>query len=315
MGATSLGSSPSRCAYDLGHIIESHLHICMMLAANTSQPYTWAVMADADTKLSHYEGTASATRHIPARLNTYINGSAGGLDNDVQGRHSQGRLNLKDVMSSAGRPVGEGDGEVDEEQCSARLHCSRASVVASAKQPCDIHGLFGWVCPHGIPLRGMFCNMPTAEQFCYYLLSLLLLVIQRARLGQAGDASTNSPAPEPSQLHVYIDFGCRFKVTWERYMRALAEQGWLDPLAVTVSIMVNWMHGASHEMSCQLSNCGRFIQGAGHRVGEQVEQLWSLLKVGGCSIYMMPSRPISSPSVQRLESLLFLLPTGFLWPY
>ena len=44
-------------------------------------------------------------------------------------------------------------------------------------------------------------------------------------------------------------------------------------------IMVNWMHGAAHELGCELENSARFKEGAARRVGENVEQVWSLLKV------------------------------------
>jgi hypothetical protein len=103
----------------------------------------------------------------------------------------------------------------------------------------------------------MYCWMPTPEQFCFYLLSLSSIVQQC------------------SKLDVYIDFGCRLKVTWQRYLQLLHL-----PEQPDVNIMVNWMHGASHEMSCQLQHCGRYQGGAGHRGGgEQMEQLFALLKV------------------------------------
>lgn len=47
----------------------------------------------------------------------------------------------------------------------------------------------------------------------------------------------------------------------------------------SLEVMVNWMHGASHDLLCQLENCGRFKKGSAWSVGEQIEQLWSLLKV------------------------------------
>lgn len=62
---------------------------------------------------------------------------------------------------------------------------------------------------------------------------------------------------------VYIDFGCRFKSTWQRY--ASAE----GIAAEELQIMVNWMHGSSHEIACQLKNSGRFKARVGHRVGER----------------------------------------------
>ena len=49
-----------------------------------------------------------------------------------------------------------------------------------------------------------------------------------------------------------------------------------------IKIMVNWMHGASHDMSCQLRNNGRFQEGARSVVGEQAEQLWSMIRVRYC---------------------------------
>lgn len=55
------------------------------------------------------------------------------------------------------------------------------------------------VCMHGIPLLGLFCNMPTPEQFLYYLLILKILVEQ------------GCPVKD-----VYIDFACKVKVTWKR---------------------------------------------------------------------------------------------------
>ena len=39
-----------------------------------------------------------------------------------------------------------------------------------------------------------------------------------------------------------------------------------------ITFMVNWMHGASHNIKCQLNNLGRYIDGAGHRDGENVEE-------------------------------------------
>ena len=44
-------------------------------------------------------------------------------------------------------------------------------------------------------------------------------------------------------------------------------------------IMVNWMHGSSHELSCELQNSARYKESAARRVGENVEQLWAMLKV------------------------------------
>jgi hypothetical protein len=215
------------------------------------------------TKTCHFANVATATRHLQPRLSTYLNHTEGGFEADVQARHRAGQLNLKAVMGTPSRPRAEGDGadEADPEQCAVNMHCARPSASRSSNI-CDIMGVVGWCCSHGIPLRRLFCNMPTHEQYCYYLLSLQQLV------GQC------------DKLDVYIDFGCRLKKTWQRYVQDRD----VHLQQCDLRIMVNWMHGAAHEMSCQLQNCGRYQQAAGWRHGEQLEQLWSLLKVQSPSI-------------------------------
>ena len=86
----------------------------------------------------------------------------------------------------------------DERECSTALSCSRPESKAPPGS-CDIFGVVGMVCMHGIPLLGLFCNMPTPEQFLYYLLILKILVEQ------------GCPVKD-----VYIDFACKVKVTWKR---------------------------------------------------------------------------------------------------
>ncbi|KAF5829011.1 hypothetical protein DUNSADRAFT_16713 [Dunaliella salina] len=80
----------------------------------------------------------------------------------------------------------------------------------------------------------------------------------------------------PSLKNVYIDFGCRLSKTWERHLQDLGEN--VPATANAVRIMMNWLHASSHDLSCQILNNGRFMEGTGWVVGEQIEQLWSLLK-------------------------------------
>ena len=129
--------------------------------------YRIGIAGDAVTKQSHYSGVAQVTRHLQPRIHTFIDSREGGLEHDVQHRHRNGELNLKDVMSRAG----EGD-QAEELECTTHLHCARPTAAATKNQAVDEHGLVGFVCMHGIPVRGLFCNMPTHEQFSYYLLAL-----------------------------------------------------------------------------------------------------------------------------------------------
>ena len=77
----------------------------------------------------------------------------------------------------------------------------------------------------------------------------------------------------------YIDFACRLGGTWHRYVDTLPPDTAGLQAMKDIRFMVNWMRGSAHELSCELENSARFKLAAGRRVGENVEQLWALLKV------------------------------------
>ena len=109
-----------------------------------------------------------------------------------------GQLNLqavvKDLPSNAAADA-RSEGACE---CQTSLHCARADSAATGA--CDVHGVVGAVCMHGLPVREVFCDLRTPEQFAYYLLMLDHLVTQRQDLAD-----------------VYIDFGCRLSSTWQQY--------------------------------------------------------------------------------------------------
>lgn len=78
-------------------------------------------------------------------------------------------------------------------------------------------------------------------------------------------------------------------------MTLQALEGEVPLSAGEVTIMVNWMHAASHDMSCQLENSGRFREGAGFVVGEQSEQLWAMTKVSAVGYHDTQSLHFPSP--------------------
>ncbi|PNH11695.1 hypothetical protein TSOC_001461, partial [Tetrabaena socialis] len=213
--------------------------------------YRPAVSCDAVTKLGHYSSCGLASSHHKPQISRYF----GPVDARVESAHAAGRLNLRSALKET-----ESDPwDSDPCACQSSLHCARPDA-SSASGPCDIHGVCGAVCMHTIPLHGLFCDMRTPEQFAYYLFMLDHLVQQR-----------------PDVQDVYIDFGCRIRSTWERYVAAHPQL----PAEAKLRIMVNWMHGSGHDVACQLTNCGRYMEGAGRGIGEQIEQLWSMTKVGG----------------------------------
>jgi hypothetical protein len=81
----------------------------------------------------------------------------------------------------------------------------------------------GMVCMHGIPLLGLFCNMPAPEQFVFYLLMLKILADQGCAVND-----------------VYIDFACKVKVTWERWV------------LISVVQCFTWVQGSYHYLCCAL---------------------------------------------------------------
>ncbi|KAL6752839.1 hypothetical protein V8C86DRAFT_2744567 [Haematococcus lacustris] len=221
--------------------------------------YPVAICTDAMTKLNHHAGCGKASRDIQPRLNSHIDArqQEEGFDWEVERRFKEDQLNLQYSMAGAGAD--------DVYTCASSLSCSRPTA-SCAKRSCDITGLCGFVCCHGVPALGLFCNMRTPEQFTYYLLGLERLLLRAHNV-----------------VHIYVDIACRLKITWDRYVSVHG----LDPSWSSVKMMVPMMHAASHDTACQLANNARFLKGTAFRVGEQTEQAWSRLKpLGKTTRYM-----------------------------
>ncbi|KAL6745971.1 hypothetical protein V8C86DRAFT_2959082 [Haematococcus lacustris] len=211
-------------------------------------PYPVAFSIDAVQKFCHFKSAGLASQAIQPRISTYVDIGLDGLDEVVQRRHAAGQLNLAYSMSG-------GDQGVDH-SCLAQLSCSRPTAAKAAARGIDIYGVVGATCCHGVPARGLFCDMRTPEQFTYYL-----LLLERALL-------------HVTSCHIYVDFACRLKKTWKNYVGVHG----LRPAWADVELWVPWMHAASHDQPCQMENNARFQEGAAWRVGEQAEQLWAGLK-------------------------------------
>ena len=212
--------------------------------AGDAEPYPLALAADAVVKLNHYASCGSASKGIAPQLSGYY----GPVDAQVQAAHAAGKLNLKSIVSDA---EADSDGVC---ACQSSLHCARSDSTANGSV-CKVYGVCGAVCMHGFPVLGTFSDMRTPEQFAYYLLLLQHVVQQRSDLCDA-----------------YVDFGCRLRSTWSRFVSNHPD---LPARAASLRIMVNWLHANGHDLACQLQNSGRYQPGAGCRVGEQIEQLWS----------------------------------------
>lgn len=225
------------------------------------QPYLRGVAVDAVTKLNHFRKCGQATKDIPPNIAFYYDAA----EAEIRELEAEGKLNLHSYVDS-----GFAQEAWDEiRACAADLFCARPEA-SSTSGPCDIHGVLGAVCDHGCPLVGLFEDMHGPEQFVYYLVFLKWLVKACVACGVL--------------IHdIYVDFGCKLAKTWERFLEKMGDVHFesLDELEAArgLRLLVNWMHGSSHELACQLQNNGRYTEGAGHRYGEGIERLWAITKV------------------------------------
>lgn len=249
------------CVYlDVGNIVLALLRYKQLLLHDLGPhpEYKCSISIDAVTKLSHYSNCGSASSSIKPRLDTYFHHA----ENVIREMEVNGQLSLSGLIDGDDVATPEHADDDQVEHITA-LSCARSE--AAPVGPCDVHGVVGAVCSHTIPLRSCFIDMKTPEQFIYYI--VILMALLKMATGRVRD--------------VFVDFGCQLKKTFQRFgsqHESKMPSGWKE-----LRILVNWMHGNSHDLSCQLQHCGRYIQGAGHKDGENNERLWSMTKVCGRS--------------------------------
>lgn len=219
-------------------------------------------MTDAVVKINHHARCGVACRTHAPLLRVFF----ADVDDTIASRFATGQLTLAGSMamgpgaSVASSGIQAAEQFSDDERpatCRASLSCARPDAK-SAKGVLDLYGIVGGTCPHTSPLSGTFMDMRTPEQFSYYLIMLAWLA-----------------SVTPQLQDVYIDFGCRLSKTWARFVQRFPG----IPGAEQLRIMVNWMHAQGHEEACEVVNSARHHLLAARRVGENAEQLWSMLKV------------------------------------
>lgn len=225
------------------------------------------------TKAGHFCRCGAATKFVPPNIKY----NYAGPEEEVRALEREDKLSLKSYVDACDDPSPADDPAPTEDSirdCSSSLHCARPEAPP-ASGPCDVHGIIGAVCSHCFPLKGMFMDMHGPEQFVYYLILLKHMV-----------------KACPSVRDVYVDFACRLKVTWQRFITKHGHRVFPSEVefatAEHLRLLVNWMHGSSHDLSCQLQNNGRYTEHAGHKHGEGSEQLWSLIKV--CRVEVVRTR-------------------------
>ena len=144
---------------------------------------------------------------------------------------------------------------VDHSSCTMRSNYGKPCTVLPPG-PLRAHAVVGACCPHGVPLLSAWIVAQKPECYLFY--------------DEITDAITSF---DPKTLEfAYLDFGCQFG---PHYWRRIPE----GPLRTRLfRFVVPWFHACGHTRDCQDANGGLLTVGAGHEVGEQMEQTWPLIE-------------------------------------
>lgn len=275
------------------HLIfcDPHAHAHSDITGGRIPAYKRGVSCDAVTKMNHLKNCGSATSHIEPNISTFWTRTTPdrdkpdehGPEGEVEWLARNNQLELAYVSGARAQAQAQAQEEEQahgsDEGCGASIRCARPQAPANSGV-CDRPGVVGCVCHHGVPVRGLFMDMRGPEQFVYYLVLLKWL-------------SRWCTARGIAIRDVYIDFACQFRKTFARFCERegelllqnpdgtdchLGSQDVLDT-AKNLQLLVNWMHGSSHDLPCQLENNGRYRAGTGHKDGEDCERIWALTKV------------------------------------
>lgn len=228
------------------------------IAGTTVVPaHKLAVATDGVQKAIHFSNAGRAQADIPATTSSYLGPCAAGLVQDYQ----EGKFTsaAKERAAAAAASERSEPAAGPSSACTTALTCNRS--IAHGRTEIDRHGLIAVVCAHIFAGINLVVAMVTPEQHYYYDVVLSLLLRKR-----------------PDLHAIYLDLACKYKGRWGKLVEALVDGGLVVPRALSVLLMLPWMHAFDHGMPCQLANSGMFKVGVGRRVGEMTEALWALLK-------------------------------------
>jgi hypothetical protein len=150
---------------------------------------------------------------------------------------------------------------------------NKAEAAATSKKGVDETGLMAVTCFHGIGVR--YLNLYGGNERYSHGIRLLEVM--------------HSDCPEATKMRVCYDVACEFESTVRSF-----DNDWLKD----VSIRIGRFHLYGHQLRCHILYNLLRTQGFGLMVGEEVEQLWSMLR------HQIPSgRHSSGPRrTQKLDS-------------
>eukprot|EP00887_Chlorella_sp_A99_P007383 scaffold2.g7383.t1 len=251
-----VGTACSRCGLGLDSDPEPEpLQLCPACAKDTTASAPRhpciAVSADACTKGCKFANCGCKQQGIEPSTSTFLGGKAFKRVDKMQQEQQQQQ------------PGSAPEDEAASATCTTALHCSRTTTLHRGLL--DICGLAIIVCAHGFPALGLALAIPSAEQHAFYDALFSALLLARADI-----------------CHIYLDLACRYAGAFQRLLHGMVDRSEIAPaVARRIRLLVPWMHAFDHDLSCQLLYRGLDLKGAGRRIGEGTEHLWSLVKPVG----------------------------------
>ena len=231
----------------------------LFLVGTSVPPGRLSVMTDAMNAADKFAAAGRSQAHIKPTTYLYLGDAAKQIMEETE----SGTLasNAKNSAAAAAA-VSAAVEEVVETlgACTTALHCNRESIKQKRGEM-DIQGTVAIVCAHVFSGEGCCLPMTTPENHHYY--NVLLEHFLRSR---------------PDVADIYLDLMCRYHGKLKLIIQKLKGEGVLPPSADYINMLLPMMHAFDHDQDCQLKFSGLFAEGAGRRVGEQTEVLWSEVK-------------------------------------
>lgn len=199
-----------------------------------------SICMDAINGANRFALAGRSQQEVKPSTSTYI----GKLANEVFADFKSGKLKSQAMERAAAAGV---DGDSSENTllptCTTALVADRTKAVA--RGDLDIYGVTAGCCTHAIPGLGLVVLNYVPE--CHFFYDKISIAVAIAR------ADTK---------RWYLDLACRYAPSFNLNMAELVEQGHLATCS-GMRILVPWMHGFDHDVSCQYKHSGLYAVRSG----------------------------------------------------
>jgi len=221
----------------------------LFLVSGTPVPqnYPLAVCADGINSANLFKSSAGVTSTIEHTTKTYLGIAA----DKVREVKESGKLSdiAKDRAEAAAvradeeaRRRGEGGAErpAAMHACNTALTCNRETSSSHGRGEVWITGVVAGACVHAVPGMGLAVPMFGPEEHYYY--DEVFEAVLKVR---------------PDLETIYLDLACRYYIRFTLLLERLQQEGHI-PDAEAVKLLLPWMHGFDHNLSCQLKFSGMY---------------------------------------------------------